>query len=168
MYTARGDTLLDRTFFASLILKLLDGVVELASGFVLLLVTPDQIRRAAAAVTGGELAEDPHDLVANLLVRYASELSVSTTTFSAFHFLAHGAVKVLLAGAVLRNKLWAYPWLIAFLVAFLGWQAYQLVAHFTVGLLLLTLFDLLIVYLTAREYARQRALRAAHAPTDAS
>ena len=75
---------------------------------------------------------------------------------------------LLLAGAVLRDKIWAYPWLIAFLVAFIGWQTYELVAHFTVGLLLLTLFDLFIVYLTVREYARHRALRTGRPPADAT
>ena len=141
---------------------------ERVTGVLLLLVTPDQIRAAVAAVTRGELAEDPIDLVANLLVRYANELNVSTTQFGAFYLLVHGLVKVLLAGAVLRDKIWAYPWLIAFLVAFIGWQTYELVAHFTVGLLLLTLFDLFIVYLTVREYARHRALRTGRPPADAT
>ena len=159
MRIATGDKLLDRTFFVSLIVKVLDGVVELIGGVLLLVVTPDQIRAAVAAITRGELAEDPHDLLANLLVRYAGELNVSATLFGAVYFLAHGLVKVLLAGAVLRDKIWAYPWLIAFLVAFIGWQGYDLVVHFTVGLLLLTLFDAFIVYLTAREYARHKALR---------
>ena len=168
MDIAAGDKLLDRAFFVGLILKVLDGILELAGGVLLLLVTPDQIRAAVAAVTRGELAEDPIDLVANLLVRYANELNVSTTQFGAFYLLVHGLVKVLLAGAVLRDKIWAYPWLIAFLVAFIGWQTYELVAHFTVGLLLLTLFDLFIVYLTVREYARHRALRTGRPPADAT
>lgn len=83
MRTAFGDTLLDKTFYVSLILKGLDGVLELVAGVVLLLVTPSQIQAAVAAITQGELAEDPNDLIANLLVRYASRLNVSLTTFGA-------------------------------------------------------------------------------------
>jgi len=152
-----GDKLLDRTFFVSLILKLADGVLELAGGAVLLLLTPGQIQRAVAAVTRGELAEDPNDLIANVLVRYASQLNVSLTLFGAWYFLVHGVVKVLLVAAVLRDHLWAYPWLIGFLVAFIGFQGYELVVHLTWGLLLLTLFDIFIVYLTVREYRRHKA-----------
>jgi uncharacterized membrane protein len=152
-----GDKLLDRTFFVSLMLKLADGVLELVGGAVLLLMTPGQIQRAVAAVTRGELAEDPNDLVANLLVRYASQLNVSLTLFGAWYFLVHGVVKVLLVAAVLRDHLWAYPWLIGFLVAFIGFQGYELVVHFTWGLVLLTLFDIFIVYLTVREYRRHKA-----------
>jgi uncharacterized membrane protein len=154
-----GDTLLDRTFFVSLIVKLADGVLELIGGAVLLVMTPGQIQTAVAAVTRGELAEDPNDLVANLLVRYAGQLNVSLTVFGAWYLLAHGVVKVLLVAAVLRDHLWAYPWLIGFLVAFIGFQSYELVVHYSWGLLLLTLFDMFIVYLTVREYRRHKARR---------
>ena len=47
-------------------------------------MTPGQIQMAVAAVTRGELAEDPNDLVANLLVRYAGQLNVSLTVFDVF------------------------------------------------------------------------------------
>lgn len=151
-----GDTLLDRVFFISLILKGLDGLLELVAGAVLLLVSPSQIQAAVAAVTSGELAEDPNDLIANLMVRYAGQLNVSLTLFGALYLLVHGVVKVLLVGAVLRDHLWAYPWLIGFLVAFISFQGYELAVHFTWGLLLLTLFDIFIVYLTVREYGRQK------------
>jgi uncharacterized membrane protein len=163
---ASGDKLLDRTFFVSLIVKLADGVLELVGGAVLLLMTPGQIQRAVAAVTRGELAEDPNDLVANLLVRYAGQLNVSLTVFGAWYLLVHGVVKVMLVAAVLRDHLWAYPWLIGFLVAFIGFQGYELVAHFSWGLVLLTVFDVFIVYLTVREYRRHKARRApASGPT---
>jgi uncharacterized membrane protein len=154
-----GDRLLDRTFFVSLIVKLADGVLELVGGVVLLVLTPGQIQRAVAAVTRGELTEDPNDLVANLLVRYTGQLNVSLTVFGAWYLLVHGVVKVLLVAAVLRDHLWAYPWLIGFLVAFIGFQGYELVVHFSWGLLLLTVFDVFIVYLTVREYRRHKALR---------
>jgi len=160
-----GDKLLDRTFFVSLIVKLADGVLELIGGAVLLVMTPGQIQTAVAAVTRGELAEDPNDLVANLLVRYAGQLNVSLTFFGAWYLLAHGVVKVLLVAAVLRDHLWAYPWLIGFLVAFIGFQGYELVVHYSWGLLLLTLFDVFIVYLTVREYRRHKARRAPESGT---
>lgn len=165
--TANGDGLLDRTFFVSLVLKVADGLLETIGGALLLLVAPDQIRAAVRAATRGELAEDPGDLIANLLVRYTAELNVATTQFGALYLLAHGLVKVVLAGAVLRDKLWAYPWLIAFLVAFTGWQVYLLAMNVTLGLLLLTGFDVFIIILTAREYARHRALRAGRARDEA-
>jgi uncharacterized membrane protein len=57
---------------------------------------------------------------------------------------------------VLRDKLWAYPWMIAFLWVFIVYQVYRLFIRFTLGMLLLTLFDLLVVWLTVREYKRNK------------
>ena len=153
--------LLDRTFFIGLILKGLDGVVELVGGIALLLITPAQISALVRALTRHELSEDPHDLIANWLIDYTSSLGVSATVFGAVYLLAHGIVKVVLVVAVLRGKLWAYPWLIGFLVAFIGYQGFVLIAQFSVGLLLLTLFDIFIVVLTVREYRLHRRRRAA-------
>jgi uncharacterized membrane protein len=161
MMISSGDRLLDRTFFISLLLKLADGVIELIGGGLLLVTSLRQIQAAVAVVTRGELAEDPNDHLSNLLVRYAGQLNVSLTVFGAWYLLVHGIVKVLLVAAVLRDHLWAYPWLIGFLVAFIGYQSYELVVRFSLGLLLLTLFDIFIVYLTVREYRRHKAMREA-------
>ena len=61
-------SLLDRTFVVTLVLKGLDGVIELAAGVALLLVSPAQLEAAARALTRHELREDPHDPVANWLL----------------------------------------------------------------------------------------------------
>ena len=66
----------------------------------------------------------------------------------------------LLVGLVLRDKLWAYPWMIALLLAFIGYQAYQLTSKFSIALILLSLFDALVVWLTWREYRSKRQARA--------
>ena len=79
--------------------------------------------------------------------------------WGALYLLVHGLVKVVLVWAVLRDRLWAYPWMIGFLVLFIGYQLYAMVVHFTWGLLLLTLLDVLVVWLTVREYRRLRRER---------
>jgi uncharacterized membrane protein len=152
-------SLLDRTFVVTLALKGLDGVIELLAGLALLLVTPAQLDAAAHALTRHELREDPHDPLAHWLLGYTGNLSVSATLFGAVYLLLHGAVKVVLVVAVLRDRLWAYPWLIGFLIAFIGWQGVELVRHPTWGLAALTAFDILIVVLTVREYRLHRARR---------
>lgn len=61
---------------------------------------------------------------------------------------------------VLCDELWAYPWLIALLVAFILYQLYRITAmKFSVGLAALTVFDVALVWLTWREYqAKKRPL----------
>ena len=63
--------------------------------------------------------------------------------------------------ALLRNQTWAYPWMIGFLLVFIGYQPYLLALSPALGLAALTLFDALIVWLTWREWRRVTADRAA-------
>jgi uncharacterized membrane protein len=150
---------LDRTFRVSLILKGLDGVFELGGGVLLLVISSDQINAIVRLLTQHELSEDPKDFIANYLLHTAGGLTASTTLFGAIYLLLHGLVKVLLVTAVLLDKLWAYPWMIAFLIAFIVYQLYQIALSFSVGLTLLTAFDAFVVWLTVVEYRKHRAAR---------
>ncbi|MFH5878542.1 DUF2127 domain-containing protein [Arthrobacter sp. NA-172] len=152
-----GTTLLDRTFRVSLVLKGLDGVLELIGGILLLLVTPQQIGDLVRSLTQHELAQDPHDFVANSLLHATSNLSGSASLFGAVYLLLHGLVKIVLAWAVLKDKLWAYPWMIAFLLVFILYQGYKIAVAFSWGMVLLTAFDIFIVWITAREYRIHKA-----------
>jgi uncharacterized membrane protein len=60
------------------------------------------------------------------------------------------------AGGILL--LFLTPHAIALLLAFIGYQLYQIIAvHFSVGLTALTVFDAALVWLTWREYQSKRA-----------
>jgi uncharacterized membrane protein len=146
---------LDRTFEASIIAKGLDGLLELVGGLLLVLVTPATINRIVTRLTQHELSEDPHDLIATHLLHLSNGLTGSAVRFAAAYLLLHGIVKVVLVMALLRNKLWAYPWLIAFLVIFIVYQLYRIVLTPTVWLIALTVFDAFVVWLTWREWRKQ-------------
>jgi uncharacterized membrane protein len=78
--------------------------------------------------------------------------------FGAVYLLAHGLVKVILVAALLKNQLWAYPWMIGFLGVFIVYQLYRLSFQPSVGLTALTIFDTVIAWLTYREYRKQLAV----------
>jgi uncharacterized membrane protein len=150
---------LDKTFKIGLVLKGLDGVLEVAGGILLLFLSPRAIEHIVRTLTAHELSQDPHDLIARYLVHSASHLTTGTTLFGAVYLLSHGLAKIVLVALVLRDKLWAYPWLIALLLAFIAYQIYRLTAvHFSVGLTALTVFDAALVWLTWREYRSKRGL----------
>ncbi len=149
---------LHRTFEVGMFLKGLDGVLEVVGGILLLAVSPQAIAHLVRVLTAHELSEDPHDLVARYLLHTTGHLTASTTLFGAIYLLSHGAAKVVLVALVLRDKLWAYPWMIALLLAFIGYQIYRITAvRFSVGLTALTVFDIALVWLTWREYQAKRA-----------
>ncbi|WP_158864234.1 DUF2127 domain-containing protein [Leifsonia sp. AG29] len=151
---------LDLAFRVTVFLKGLDGVLELVGGALLLFLTPERIHAIVRLLTQHELSEDPTDPVAGWLLHWSHQVTGSATLFGAFYLIVHGLVKVVLVWAVLRDRLWAYPWMLGFLVVFIGWQGYELARHFSWGLFALTVFDVLIVALTVREYRVQLRKRA--------
>jgi uncharacterized membrane protein len=150
----------DRLFEIGIILKGLDGILETIGGLLLLAVTPATINRLAQWLTQHELSEDPHDFIASHLLGYAHGLTGSAVTFAAVYLLLHGITKVVLVGALLRNQIWAYPWMIGFLLIFIVYQLYRIVLSPTFGLTALTIFDAFIVWLTWREWRKQTTDRA--------
>jgi len=151
---------LDTTFKVGLVLKGLDGVLEVVGGILLLFLSPQAIAHLVRVLTAHELSEDPHDMIARYLLHTTSHLHHGTTLFGAIYLLSHGIAKIVLVALVLKGKLGAYPWLIGLLLVFIAYQLYQItVVHFSVGLTALTVFDAVLVWLTWREYRAKRAMR---------
>lgn len=139
-------------------------MLEVLGGVLLLLVSPATIAGVARALTQHELSEDPHDFLATHLLHVTGTLTGSALTFGAVYLLSHGAVKIVLVAALLRNQLWAYPGLIAFLLVFIVYQLYRMTFAPSVGLAALTVFDAIVTWLTIREYQRQRLRRLPPSP----
>jgi uncharacterized membrane protein len=148
---------LDRTFKVGLVLKAADGVLEIIAGVLLLFITPSTIDRIARSITAHELGEDPHDRLAHYILHTTAHLGSGATLFGAVYLLSHGVSKVVLVVLVLRDKLWAYPWLMVLLGAFIVYQLYVVIfVKFSWSLIALTAFDLVLVWLTWREYQARR------------
>jgi uncharacterized membrane protein len=144
------------TFKVGVILKGVDGVLQIAGATLLLFLKPGQIRHAVVLVTRHELSRDPDDRVANYLLRAADHLSVSHQLFASLYLLSHGVVKVVLVWALLRSKLWAYPAAILIFAAFSAYQIYQFVISHSIVMLVLTILDVIVIALTWAEYSRLR------------
>jgi uncharacterized membrane protein len=158
--TERKPDLTDRAFRAGLLLKGLDGLLECIGGIFLLLVKPEQINSWAGYLTQGELSRDPNDFIANHILKSAHQLTGASLLFGALYLLSHGIVKLVLVVEVLREHLWAYTALIIVTAVFVVYQVYRLILDgFSLGLFLLTIFDLVIIYLTQKEYRRHKEVR---------
>jgi uncharacterized membrane protein len=155
--------LTDRAFRIGLILKALNGLAETIGGILLLIIKPEQISRWASRLTEDELSRDPHDFIANHILKTAHHLSGGSLIFGAIYLISHGLVKLVLVVEVYRNRLWAYPALIVLLGTFVIYQLYRLIfTGFSWGMFLLTILDLILIYLTSVEYKRHKAHH--HAP----
>lgn len=143
-------------FDISLIGKAVDGVLEVIGGAVLFFVNPGQINGMLRIFTQHELGEDPHDVLANILLHSAQHLTSGTKVFAAFFLLWHGVVKVGLVWALFRRHLWAYPVAILAFGLFLVYQVYRYSHSHSVWLLALSILDLFVIVLTWLEYHRLR------------
>ena len=150
-----GGDLTDKAFRVGLFFKGIDGLIETIGGILLLFIKPEQINHLARWLTQGQLSEDPHDFIANHILKTAHELTGASLLFGAAYLLSHGVVKIVLVIEVLRNHLWAYKALIGVTALFVVYQVYRITFDkFSISLFLLTIFDLVIIYLTAKEYKR--------------
>ena len=131
-------------------------LLEMVGGVFFLVVAPPALGRIVVALTQHELSEDPGDVVASLLQDVAQHFG-GARFFGAVYLLSHGVSKIVLVVEIFRGRLWAYPAMLVLLGVFIVYQSYRLVHAFTVGMLALTLFDMFVVWLTWREYGRQRA-----------
>lgn len=116
---------LDRVFPVSLILKAIDGGLEIIGGLLLLIVSPSTINSVARTLTQHELSQDPHDFIARHVLNATQPLSHGASVYAGFYLLSHGLAKVAVIIAVLREQLRAYPATIVLVSAFAS-QLYRL------------------------------------------
>lgn len=150
-----------RFFQLSIVLKGIHALIECVGGIVLYLIDVPTIRHWVHLLTQEELIEDPHDFIAVHLMDAAQHLSIGTQSFYAFYLLSHGLVKVLLVVGLLKEKLYAYPASLVVLGAFIAYQIYRYTYTHSVGLIVLTVFDLVVIFLVWHEWSVLRA-RLAH------
>ncbi len=144
-------------FDGAVILKGLNGLLEIVGGILLFLVRPETLNRGAEWLTQGELSRDPHDYIATHILHSARALTGHSLLYAALYLLSHGLIKVVLVWGLLKHRLWAYPASIGFLIIFIVYQSYQYGFSRSTGLLLLTIFDAFVLWLIWREYQRLRS-----------
>ena len=154
--TAGGDIELEkrihRAFQIGVFLKGGHAALELVGGVGLAFVSAGTITKLIVSLVQEELREDPHDIIANYLFTFAQQFSVKTQTFAAFYLLSHGVIKLILVAELLREKLWAYPASLVVLGVFIAYQAYRFTLTHSIGLIVLSMFDLLVIVLIWHEY----------------
>ena len=148
--TTLNEQYLRRVFILGVLLKALNGAVELVLCVALVFV--GSTSHLVQILVQGELIEDPTDLVAGYVQHFAYPFLRHRHAFAAVYLLSHGLIKLLLAAGLLREKLWAYPVAIAVFVLFAIYQLYQFYFSHSSLLMLLTIFDLVVIGLTGHEY----------------
>jgi len=157
--TSRSD-LLHAGFELGILLKGLHAALEVLGGVLLMFVSPELLGSVIRALTQNELAEDPRDYLANLILRASQQYSISTQHFGVMYLLSHGAVQVILVVLLWKKQLWAYPLGVAMLVLFIVFQTARWTSTHSVWLTAFTLLDLVLIWFTIAEYRKLKRRQA--------
>jgi uncharacterized membrane protein len=139
-------------FIASLILKALNAVIEITGGVLIFFISQERIIKIVMFFTQEEVSQDPKDLIANYLITSAENFSLSAKHFIAFYLLSHGLVKFGVIIGLLKKKPWAYPAAFAVFSLFIIYQLYRYFHTHSLWLLVLSTFDLIVIWLILMEY----------------
>ena len=151
------EKILRRAFHAGITVKGIDGVLEVIGGALLWFVKPSSMGWWIQVLCAHELSRDPNDYIANHLLRISARLANTDPTFASLYMFSHGFTKILLVAALWRNKLWAYPVTIFVFTVFTLYQAYRYMHTHSLAMLILTIFDIVVIYLTWKEYGVEKA-----------
>ncbi len=146
---------LHEAFEISVVLKGINAVLELVFGSVLFFSTG--LNDVLLTLIKNELIEDPNDFFARHAGQFTHYLSPQFQWYGALYLLSHGAIKIVLVWGLLRRKLWAYPASLAVLSLFILYQLIKIAQNHSIPLILLTLFDLIVMWLIWHEYRSMRA-----------
>ncbi len=144
-------------FEISVVLKGLHALMELIGGAIILFISKEFVITTIFAITQEELSEDPKDFIAHYLTKLAQNFSVSAQQFAALYLLSHGLIKIFLVIGLLKEKLWAYPAAIVIFSTFIIYQLWRFAFTHSIWLLLLTIFDIIIIWLTWHEYRYKKS-----------
>ena len=146
-----------RFFRVGVLLKGIDGMLEVLGGLLLLVATSDSIHSVVWTLTEHEISEDPTDTIASLLRHATDTLSLDTRMFASVYLVFHGIIKLCLVVSLLRELKWAFPVALWFLGVFTAYQLYRFAHTHSIALLVFSAIDLFVMWMVWREYAVRRS-----------
>lgn len=145
-------------FEAGVALKGVNSVWETLGGLFLLTRLHSWLAYIFVFFSRHQLLGERDDFIFSIISSQIHRLDVvSVRTFVGIYLLFHGIMNAFLAYNLYRNRLWAYPVMIAFISIFLVYQIYRLAHLFSLTLLVVTFFDIVFIVLTWHEYKAQKA-----------
>ena len=96
-------------FRIAMLVKGIDGALELIGGVLLLVVSQAAVQRVITDVVTHDLLGPPDGSLTRHFVAGTAEFASGDRTFAVLYLLLHGAIKVALVVALVRHWLPAYP-----------------------------------------------------------
>ena len=154
----KEEKTLHELFDISIVLKGLHALVEVIGGISIFLASSGLIFKFVNVISFGELTENPVDSFTKYLLYITYNFSGGTKQFVALYLLSHGIINLILIVGLFRKKLWAYYSSFIVLSIFALYQVYRYIYNPSIFLILLTMLDIVTIWLIWREYIRIKKL----------
>lgn len=136
----------------SLVLKATQAILEVVAGLLLYLISTNKITTFILMIAHGELSELPNNFLSDFFLNHASQLFINGKLFLVFYLLTHGLIKLIIIFGLIFNKWWAYPSAIIGLGGLILYQIYHLIINHSIFLFILTIMDIIILWLIWHEH----------------
>src|SRR5437868_1971343 len=152
-------TLFGRPLGIGLILlqKTLWGSVLLVVAVVLLVFHAQHVTDPIQELFARELAEDPHDLLATVLIRLIPSVSLQTELLLALGVTVYALLEGIEVWGLWHDLLWVELLIVVETAAFLPYDGWKLVHNLSVVKVLFLVINVLIVWYLGVRYLRKRA-----------
>lgn len=141
-----------RLFDVALVIKAIDGIIEVVGGVLVVAIRPAFITGLIASLNAEELAREPNGLTAKAVHLVASSLAAGGHWLIGLYLVLHGIIKVLLVLGIFAGKRIAYPLFMGALLVFGIYEIYRGTARHEIFLQALAALDFAILVLTVHEY----------------
>jgi uncharacterized membrane protein len=158
-----GEKNLHRAFEVGLLFKAIFAALEALGGLIAFFISQNFLLRLIVRLTQQDRVANPDNAVASYLLHWAQNFSISTRHFVGAYLLTHGVIKLMALVGLWRGKSWSYPVAMAVFAIFVVYQLYRFSFTHSPWLLLLSFFDLVVLWLIWKEYQIQRRAPAPHA-----
>jgi uncharacterized membrane protein len=146
--------MLHEWFELAIFLKWIGWVFDIIRWFLFIFITPVRVNRRIFSFLQPELIEDPGDTIATHIINLWNHFSSATQHFVMWYLICYGVAKLIVSILLYKKVRWAYPLAIYFLLIFIWYQLHRYTMTHSPLLLLLSIVDLIIIYLTVTEYLR--------------
>jgi uncharacterized membrane protein len=138
-------------FLVSVALKGGHALIELAGGIALYLFSTDAVLRLLWEASRSS----------DSIAKFAHSFSKGEHEFYAFYLVSHGIVNGAIVAGLLLRKRWSYQATFVVLTLFIAYQLYRYSFTHDIGLIVISVIDLIVMALAWNEYRLfKRHLRA--------
>lgn len=155
-----GPRRTERLFRLAMLVKGVDGAVELLGALAVLAVPSVVVHRLVTDVLARDLLGPADGSLAHRLTAAADTFTNGGRTFAAVYLGLHGVIKLALVVALLRRVRPAYPVAVVILAVFVGYELFRAVRTGSLLLPVLAVIDVAVIVLVIREYRTLRAVDA--------